>query len=157
MYHHFDHSMSFLEICQVGRTLHTTDVEGQPFCLSTFMCLLSVMAVVIVTVWVEWWLAALGPLRSPSPTSLWIWKNVQALRSFLYIQVGNERKDTVHSASFLGSHELWKGWSLTTVSFPMRLIFFISFSSHSWILSHEGLSLFSWEVRYENRGISTMK
>lgn len=94
---------------------------------------------------VEWGPAALAPLRTASPSFPWIWKNVQALRSLLDIQAGNERKDTVHRASFLGQHELWKGWPLDDFSFMMGLMLVLLFPSHSWILSHQALSLFSWE------------
>lgn len=48
-------------------TRHPTDVEGQPFSLSTLVCPHSVVAVVIATVCVEWRPAALVPLRAPFP------------------------------------------------------------------------------------------
>lgn len=86
------------------------------------------------------------------PTALNL-ENVQVIRSALYIQVTNETKDTGHSTSFLWSLEILDcpmnsgGGSHGNFSFMILLIFFsrnMLFPSHSWPLSHLGLSLLSW-------------
>lgn len=92
-------------------------------------------------------------------------ERVQAVRSAFYIQVTNERKDIVHSASFLWSLEILgyhmnsEGGGHGSFSFTIMLTLIsvnMLLPSHCWPLSHLGLSLLSCVVRCQETGTGTV-
>ena len=112
------------------------------------------------------WIAQVEPAENPSPQpTILNLESVEAIRSAFYIQVTNERKDIVHSTSFLwsleipGHHMNSEGGSHGSFSFTIMWTL-ISMNtllpSHCWPLSHLGSSLLFCVVRCQETGTGTV-
>lgn len=136
--------------------LNTADAEGQPFPLSIQVWPCSVVGAVIVTV-------DRGPAAPstdstknslPSPPLHEFGKCSGSQIISLYSDGRREKGYSPWCILSVVTGNPRPTWTLKEVahdscSFMMVLILFVFFPSRSWILSHQGLSLFSWEMRYE--------